>query len=132
VYYNRGWLRRQQGSHDEALADYRRALRLATRMRNPARIADIQIGMGDTWLAMDRPAEAADSFEAAYAAGEEIRPARQLLDACERLERALSLKADARAAKHAATVSARERKVYERERDHARAELQRILGTLRK
>lgn len=131
VYYNRGWLRRQQGRFDEAIADYGLALRLARRLKNPARIADIQIGIGDTWLAADRPGDAAEAFEAAHAVGDDIRPARQLLDACERLERALSLKGDARAARHAAAVADRERKVYERERAHARAELQRILGTLR-
>ena len=132
VYYNRAWLRRQQGRHEEAIADYALALRIAKRLRNPARLADIHIGIGDTWLAANRPGDAVEAFEAAYAVGDDIRPARQLLDACERLERALALKGDARGAKHAATVAARERKVYERERAHARAELQRILGTLRK
>jgi tetratricopeptide (TPR) repeat protein len=132
VYYNRGWLRRQEGRNDEAIADYLRALKIATRLRNPARIADIQIGLGDAWLAMGRPREAVEAFEAAHAVGDEIRPARQLLDACERLERAWLLLEDSRGAKHAAGVARRERAVYERERAHAGAALQRILGTLRR
>lgn len=132
VYYNRGWLRRQEGRHREAIDDYGRSLAIAKRLKNAARIADIQIGMGDTWMAMDEPAEAAEAYEAAYAVGDELRPARQLHDACERLARALEAKGDARGAKHAAAIAERERRVYDRERAHARTELQRILSALPK
>ena len=132
AFYNRGWLRHLQGRNEEALADYGHALAIAGKLRNSARVADIQIGMGDAWLAMARATEAAEAYEAAYAVADEIRPARQLHDACERLGRVLRQQGAERAAKHAGAMAERERAVYERERAHAGSQLQRILATLPK
>lgn len=132
VYFNRGWLRRLEGRHAEALADYERSLALARQLRNPARVADIATGIGDACTALERHAEAAEAYEAAYAVADQIRPAKQLHEACEKLAAAHDRQGHASAAEQARSDAARERAAFDRDRAHARAELERILADLQK
>ena len=127
VHYNRGRLLRVEGRLDEALAGYSRALEIARRIKNRSRIADINIGIGQAFTAMGRHAEAVSAYEAAYAVADDIRPARQLQDACERRALACESAGDAPGAARAREQAARERAFYDRERSHALGELERIL-----
>ena len=127
AHYNRGWLLRVEGRLDEALVSYSRSLALAERTKNRSRVADVNLGIGEVLTAQGRHAEAGVAYAAAYAVADEIRPAAQLQEACERRAVACEKVGDRDGAAAARELAARERAFYDRERAHARVELERIL-----
>ena len=130
AHANRGWLLEFEGRHEEALESHREALAIAMRIRHHQNVAEINRQIGSTLVAMNRDADAMKAFRAAEDVAGDIRPAQVLHDVWNMHADALARRGDASAAERARAKAAEESAIYERERAHARSNLDRFLAEM--
>ena len=124
MMFNRGEICSVRGDWPAAIAAFGEALALARSLKQRIRVIDVLVELGRMRMGAGQWQEALDTFGAAFAEADTMRPTIRAAQAAEYQADALQALARLDEAQHQRAIAERERKQFERERDHVRQALQ--------
>ncbi len=124
MMFNHGEICSVRGDWPAAIESFGEALVLARALRQRIRVIDVLVELGRVRMGAGQWQEALETFGAAFAEADTMRPTIRAAQAADYQADALQALDRQSEAKHQRAVAERERKQFERERDHVRQALQ--------